>query len=140
MLNSATKEKIERTREYLLESDLPEDAKDNLQSLLDFSAEAANGSTDKIKDMAQAQLQSAMFHVKNAVRTPNVIKDIVAQHAANCPGKKIVAAPQPALTGKLAALYAFRWPICIIISVIVLAAFLSGNFPALLSLAEKALK
>jgi len=74
-VNTATRDKVERTRRYLLESDLIEDAKDGLQMLLDSAAEAANGSADRIPAMADAILALSLHEVRQAVRAPEARRD-----------------------------------------------------------------
>ena len=107
-MTDATKTKVERTRIYLLQSNLAEDTKDGLQTLLDAAASAANGATDKIGAMADAILALSLHEVRQAVRTPDAVQDAVADaisaHLATCPiagqGKR----------GALMALAMKPWP------------------------------
>jgi len=88
-MTDATKTKVERTRTYLLQSNLAEDTKDGLQTLLDAATSAANGATDKIGAMADAILALSLHEVRQAVRTPDAVQDAVADaisaHLATCP-------------------------------------------------------
>jgi len=107
-MTDATKTKVERTRTYLLQSNLAEDTKDGLQTLLDAATSAANGATDKIGAMADAILALSLHEVRQAVRTPDAVQDAVADaisaHLATCPiagqGKR----------GALMALAMKPWP------------------------------
>ena len=107
-MTDATKTKVERTRIYLLQSNLAEDTKDGLQTLLDAATSAANGATDKIGAMADAILALSLHEVRQAVRTPDAVQDAVADaisaHLATCPiagqGKR----------GALMALAMKPWP------------------------------
>ena len=88
-MTDATRAKVERTRRYLLASQLPEDTKDGLQTLLDAAAMAANGTQDRIGAMADAILALSLHEVRQAVRTPDAVQDAVADaisaHLATCP-------------------------------------------------------
>jgi len=108
MLDEAKKRQLALARIELDKSDLAPDTKDNLSQYIESSANAANGSVDKLNEMANAQFQSALFHVKNACRTPRLIKEIVDEHAAACPGKTTTTrtttttTPGPQTFGKFA--------------------------------------
>lgn len=88
-MTDATRDKVQRTRRYLLESPLPEDTKDGLQTLLDAAANAANGTHDRVGAMADAILALSLHEVRQAVRAPGAIRAEVraevAQHVAQCP-------------------------------------------------------
>ena len=88
-MTDATRAKVERTRSYLLASQLPEDTKDGLQTLLDAAAMATNDTQDRIGAMADAILALSLHEVRQAVRTPNAVQDAVADaisaHLATCP-------------------------------------------------------
>ncbi len=88
-MTDAIRAKVERTRSYLLASQLPEDTKDGLQTLLDAAAMATNGTQDRIGAMADAILALSLHEVRQAVRTPDAIQDAVAgaisAHLATCP-------------------------------------------------------
>ena len=88
-MTEATRDKVDRTRRYLLASQLPEDTQDGLQTLLDAASSAANGSQDRIGSMADAILALSLHEVRQAVRTPDAIQDAVADaisaHLATCP-------------------------------------------------------
>ena len=107
-MTDATRAKVDRTRRYLLASQLPEDTKDGLQTLLDAASMAANGTQDRIGAMADAILALSLHEVRQAVRTPDAIQDAVADaisaHLATCPiagqGKR----------GALVALAMRPWP------------------------------
>lgn len=107
-MTDATRIKVERTRSYLLASQLPEDTKDGLQTLLDAAAMATNGTQDRIGAMADAILALSLHEVRQAVRTPDAVQDAVADaisaHLATCPiagqGKQ----------GALVALAMKPWP------------------------------
>jgi len=107
-MTDTTKIRVERTRNYLLASQLPEDTKDVLQTLLDSAALAANGTADRVGAMADAILALSLHEVRQAVRTPDAVQDAVADaisaHLATCPiagqGKR----------GALVALAMKPWP------------------------------
>ena len=88
-MTDATRAKVERTRRYLLASQLPEDTKDGLQTLLDAAAMATNGTQDRVGAMADAILALSLHEVRQAVRTPDAVQDAVADaisaHLATCP-------------------------------------------------------
>ena len=88
-MTDATRAKVDRTRRYLLESQLAEDTKDGLQTLLDAASNAANGTQDRIGAMADAILALSLHEVRQAVRTPDAVQDAVADaisaHLATCP-------------------------------------------------------
>lgn len=88
-MTDATRDKVDRTRRYLLASQLPEDTKDGLQTLLDSASMATNGTQDRIGAMADAILALSLHEVRQAVRTPDAIQDAVADaisaHLATCP-------------------------------------------------------
>jgi hypothetical protein len=125
-------EKIERTRQYLLESNLPEDTKDGLQDLLDRAGEGTNGTTDKIGSIAKAMEALAIHTVKAAVRHPDQVKAAVAAHSRTCP-----FAVTPG--GKFRLVYWFRWPICVAVSVLVLSPNFR-NLPTVLTALKEFLK
>jgi len=107
-MTDATRAKVERTRSYLLASQLPEDTKDGLQTLLDAASSAASGTADRVGAMADAILALSLHEVRQAVRTPDAVQDAVADaisaHLATCPiageGKR----------GALVALAMKPWP------------------------------
>ena len=107
-MTDATRDKVSRTRIYLLESPLPEDTKDGLQTLLDAAVNAANGTQDRVGAMADAILALSLHEVRQAVRTPDAVQDAVADaisaHLVACPvagqGKR----------GALMALAMKPWP------------------------------
>lgn len=115
-MNEQAKEKIERTRGYVLASNLAEEAKDGLSNLLDAGAKAANGAPDKIQAIADAILELILHEVKQAVRHPEVVKKAVEAHALTCP----LSTP----AGAVGIAFRFRWPICVFASV----AVFSPNF------------
>jgi hypothetical protein len=88
-MTEATKTKVDRTRMYLLRSNLAEDTKDGLQTLLDAASSAANGTADRVGAMADAILALSLHEVRQAVRTPDAVQDAVADaisaHLATCP-------------------------------------------------------
>ncbi len=88
-MTEATRAKVDRTRRYLLASQLPEDTKDGLQTLLDSASMATNGTQDRIGAMADAILALSLHEVRQAVRTPDAVQDAVADaisaHLATCP-------------------------------------------------------
>ena len=88
-MTDATRTKVDRTRSYLLASQLPEDTKDGLQTLLDAASSAANGTSDRVGAMADAILALSLHEVRQAVRTPDAVQDAVADaisaHLATCP-------------------------------------------------------
>ena len=115
-ISEQNKEKIERTREYLLKSKLPEDSKDNLSSLLDAAGTAANGAPDKIQAMSDLMLLLILHEVRRDIRLPQVVDEAVQLHATKCP----MAAPG----GWIGVVYRLRWPLCAAACV----AFVSPNF------------
>jgi hypothetical protein len=84
-MSPQTRERVERTRAYLLQSPLPEDTKDGLQGLLDAASAATNGTADKIGAMAEALLALSLHEVKQAVRMPAALDAAVSRHASACP-------------------------------------------------------
>ena len=88
-MTDATRAKVDRTRRYLLDSQLPEDTKDGLQTLLDAAVMAANGTQDRIGAVADAILALSLHEVRQAVRAPDAVQDAVADaisaHLATCP-------------------------------------------------------
>ena len=88
-MTEATRAKVDRTRRYLLASQLPEDTKDGLQTLLDAASSAANGTADRVGAMADAILALSLHEVRQAIRTPDAVQDAVADaisaHLATCP-------------------------------------------------------
>ena len=88
-MTSATRTKVDRTRMYLLRSNLAEDTKDGLQTLLDAASSAANGTADRVGAMADAILALSLHEVRQAVRAPDAVQDAVADaisaHLATCP-------------------------------------------------------
>lgn len=84
-MTDATRDKVQRTRRYLLESPLPEDSKDGLQSLLDAAAAAANGTQDRVGAMADAILALSLHEVRQAVRAPAMMQSVIASHVQSCP-------------------------------------------------------
>jgi len=115
-MTEATRQKVDRTRSYLLASPLPEDTKDGLQTLLDAAVNAANGTHDRVGAMADAILALSLHEVRQAVRTPDTVQDAVADaisaHLATCPiagaGKRgallaIAMKPWPWITASVIA-------------------------------------
>jgi hypothetical protein len=124
-----TRDKVLRTRHYLLSSALPEDAKDGLQSLLDSAATAANGTTDRIGAMADAILALALHEVRQAVRAPSMVGTAIDAHLAACPlagkGKR----------GALIAVALRPWP-----WIAIAALSFSPHAPAIIRAIEAAIK
>lgn len=89
MIDPLKEKRIDKAREYLLQSSLPEDAKDNLSRLLDAGEVAANGTPDKVGAMSNVLLELAIYEVKHAVRLPDVLATTIANaisaHADGCP-------------------------------------------------------
>jgi hypothetical protein len=121
-------EKIERVREYLLESKLPEDTKDNLSSLLDAAGEAANGSKDRSLDMAKAMEALAIHEVRQAIRMPGEFEKLLVRHQIACKGG------QMQFEGKLGVFMAVvrSWPL---MSALAVVSF-SPYFPTFLKFLE----
>ena len=117
-----TRSRVDRTREYLLESELPEDTKDGLQSLLDAASHAANGTSDRVGSMADAILALSLHEVRQAVRAPAVVRAAVEAHAKACPLS--MGGAKGAILGLLMRPY--PW---IFLSV----AIFSPNFPAVVA-------
>lgn len=84
-MTTQTRDRVERTRHYLLTSPLAEDAKDGLSTLLDAAALAANGTEDRIGAMADAILALSLHEIRQAVRSPANLKTAIDAHAAACP-------------------------------------------------------
>ncbi len=74
--------RIERVRRYLLESKLPEDTKDNLQTLLDAAAAAHAAQTidEMVPALAEAISALSIHEVRQAVRTPDTIQAAIDTH------------------------------------------------------------
>jgi hypothetical protein len=121
-------DKVERTRQYLLNSALPEDTKDGLQMLLDAAAAATNGHKDKLQALTEVMLLLAIHETKQAVRQPGRLVDVVRaeinQHVGKCPWRNAAESmPRWALW-----IYTFRWQATIAICV----AFFSPQAPAII--------
>lgn len=86
-MNAQTRNKLDRTRQYMLTSALPEDTKDGLGTLLDAAETAANGIEDKerVRAMTEAILALAMHETRQAVRAPANLKTAIDAHTAACP-------------------------------------------------------
>ena len=84
-MTEITRAKVARTRSYLLESVLPEDTKDGLQTLLVAAAAAANGTQDRVAAMADAILALSLHEVRQAIRSPDAIQQAIHKHLRNCP-------------------------------------------------------
>ena len=119
-------EVVDRVRNELDRSDVPKGAKVSLHRLLDIGARAVNGSTDKIQDLTEMALLSHVYHVDRAIQdvedrrvlaaavrsdTLQLIAASEANHKATCPFRN-------ALPGKFGMLYAFRWPLTVIGSIL----------------------
>lgn len=111
-MTDATRDKVQRTRRYLIESPLPEDTKDGLQTLLDAAAAAANGTQDRVGSMADAILALSLHEVRQAVRAPVMMQSAIDRHVQLCPmagsGRRgmivaILHKPWPWLAAGLAA-------------------------------------
>ena len=116
-MDARIQDKLDRTRKYLLESALPEDTKDVLQSLLDTAAEATNGHEDKLQAITEALFSLAIHETKQAVRHPaqiaTAVRNEMAGHVAACRWRS-VAASMPAWAMPL---YAFRWQVMAIVCI-----------------------
>jgi hypothetical protein len=112
-------QRVERTRRYMLESDLPEEVKDLLGSLLDEAAHAANGASDKMQAMADTLLALAVHEVKQSVRLPSRIREAAAAevklHMSQC---VLLRGLGPQAPRWAVMLYPFRWPAVVIVSVL----------------------
>lgn len=84
MINEQTRDKIDRTRSYLLSSALPEDTKDGLQSLLDAAGAAANGAQDKLASLTDAFLLLIIHEVRQSIRNPIAFEAMVKRHETQC--------------------------------------------------------
>lgn len=104
-MTESTRQKVSRTRAYLLESRLPEDTKDGLQTLLDAAAAATNGTQDRVGAMADAILALSLHEVRQAIRSPDVIQTAINEHQRSCP-----LAGGGAWGGALVALAMRPWP------------------------------
>lgn len=142
MDNDATKLKIGQTRDYLLASNLSEEAKDGLLDQLNAAATAINGTQDKIGALCILVAQRTCAEIRQAVRLPAMMDDAIATgikaHASAC--KFTQQQPsKPAMTGKLAIALAFcqSWPLMIALAI---ALVFSPNIPKLAELAERLLK
>lgn len=138
MLDQLMTDNVTRTRKYLFDSDLPEDSKDTLSSLLDSSAAAAAGAGPELKDMAYAQLHGAIYSVKHAIRMPITINTIVQDHAVNCPLGKRSGGDHPMPVGTVAIIVDLLhnpW-FCMLVSVCVF----SPNFPGIVTAIESIFK
>lgn len=117
---------VDRVRNELDHSDVPKAAKASLHRLLDIGARAVNGSEDKIQDLTEIALLSHVYHVDKAIQdtedrkalaavvrsdTLQLIASSEANHKMTCPFRN-------ALPGKFGVLYAFRWPLTIVGSIL----------------------
>jgi hypothetical protein len=140
MLDESQRRQLDSARQELLASTLlDDDAKDNLMSFMECSANAANGSVERLKDMASAQFQNAIYHVRTAVRTPKAMATMITDHAKSCKGPALQQAPPPPPPmGKVAIVLALAkcWPIWIFASVL----SFSPNCPAIIEMINKLLK
>jgi len=104
------RDRVERVRTYMLKSDLPEEVKDMLSTLLDEAAGAANGSVDKLQSLADTLLALSLHEVKQAVREPERLRHAaeraVAAHIDLCPLRGGSGWPRWAIW-----VYPFRWQV-----------------------------
>lgn len=84
-MTKVTQGRVARTRDYLLASQLPEDTKDGLSTLLDAAAAACNGTADRVAAMADAILALALHETRQAVRAPATIQQAIERHVQTCP-------------------------------------------------------
>jgi hypothetical protein len=129
-MDAMNKEKIERTREYVLESTLPEETKDGLGALLDSSEISSNGAPDKIGALSDTLHQFVLQWVRHCVRNPEMIDAAVQRHATSC--------PMAASSGRIGILLRCiqSWPLAFFASVCVL----SPNFPAIVDAVKGLIK
>lgn len=119
-------EVIDRVREELTRSDVPKGTKASLHGLLDIGARAVNGSTDKIQDLTEMALLAHIYHVDKAIQDVEdrkalaavVRSDTLALIAASEAAHKEACPFRNALPGKLGWLYAFRWPLTVVGSIL----------------------
>jgi len=108
---------VERTRGYLLGSDLPDDVKDGLGRLLNKAVSASNGHPDKLQGLTDLMLEFVIHETRQSVRTPARIDAAVqAQmitHVQTCKVRNTVEKmPRWAFY-----LYTFKWQITVIVCV-----------------------
>ena len=126
-MDPQTKDRIEAVRQEVhgcKEMENQPDRKDALQALLDHAYRTANGTPDKIEEIAQSISVLLVHMVRNETREPKRVKEIVdnaigsaiEKHIVNCPVQK---APR---TLKGAALQvAAQYPLIVTLSGLFLA-------------------
>lgn len=125
MGNSATKQKIAQTRDYLFASRLVESEKDGLLDQLNAADAAIEEDTSALCDLIA---QRVCAEVKQAVRLPSMIREIVKAevelHRASC---ALLATP----AGKIGIFLqlAKSWPLGIAVA----ALAFSPHLPAILN-------
>jgi hypothetical protein len=128
-MTEAHKQMVEDVKRYLYASDLSDECKDGLTSLITSAANLANGHPDKIQGISELLLAMVLQDVRNSIRQPKKIAtEVAAQmtaHVAQCP-----IAGGKGLPARWAWLYPFRWPIAALASVLAC----SPHAPAILHL------
>lgn len=119
-------EVIARVRSELDRSEVSKPARIALHELLDIGARAVNGSADKIQDITEMALLSHIYHVDRAIQDVEdrkalaaaVRRETVALVKASDDNHKTTCPFRNALPGRLAGLYAFRWPLTVVGSIL----------------------
>ena len=113
------KEKIGRHKKELEGSDLHPETKEHLSHFIDKVAFASNGCPDKIAALTELVADLCLMKVEDRVRGPSERKQLIEDevrkydeaHNAKCPFSG-------AVKGKLGWLYVFRWPLTVIIGLL----------------------
>ena len=81
---SIEKEKLESVRQQVRESNLKETHKDALDDMLRLTADATNGTTDRLQAIAVGQAAIALCFARDAIYRQTDFADMIANHQANC--------------------------------------------------------
>ncbi len=116
---------VDRTKAQVEVATMPDDSKERLCRIIDRSANATNGTPDKIQIMAELMLESILLQAHDRATEPLRVSDIVdtrmQAHTAACP---LRADPARALPRWAAAIYPFRWQLMVIASFLCFSPYL----------------
>lgn len=141
-------EYVSLTQSYLLQSKLPEPEKDGLHLLLRQAHSITNGKAGNMNAMSEAQAAFLCAWVKDKIREPERIlhcvkenlKDIVTAVIAEMPAPTVntttninPTSPIDALSPRWRVIYIFRWPITLLLAVLLT---ISPYFPQVLEFAK----
>lgn len=124
-MDELLKEKIARHKRELEASGLHPETKENLSHFIDKVAFTANGCPDKLSALTLLVADLCLMKVEDRVRAPverrklidEEVKKYDSAHDLKCP----IKGP---LSGRLAVVYMFRWPLTVVIGCI--SAFPNG--------------